>query len=221
MMKFVLYCTGALVYITSFAMDWSGDVLLKNIFNNSGQPIFIEIVNGRRVLTKAEFDPEKDSAQSWVNRLHSKKTDSPDSIQIRARNYSYTPTGNVKEFDIIIEKNAIREIPSGSKLQLVAAEETSLWMKQTSRTVALYKTVLIAQVTNNSKNLVTINLNHDHQNVINPQSTKMINVEVKKNHEVGIKTATHHFTYTPTGKVEKLQIIVDAKGMATIAEYIS
>ena len=212
------YLSFVLISPCMVSMEWSGDVFLKNVFNDSGKIIKVEILKDDTLLTSAEFESKKDIPQPWLNYLHSKKTDAPNRIVIKERGYSYIPTGNIKELDLVIEKATIQEIPSGSKFQLVATEDTPLAMKQMSRTGVPYETVLITRVINDSGHLASISVNHSHLRSVNPKSTKTVNIEVKNGHAIKIKTFTHNFTYVVSGKVERLQITIDKKGMAIISE---
>ena len=109
-----------------FAMEWTGDVLLKNVYNNNGKIINIDIVRDDKILTHAEFAPEKNLAQSWVTRLQSQKTGKPHSISIKQLGFTHTPTGAIKEFDLIIDAHGVSVVPSGTKEEeeLAESEET-------------------------------------------------------------------------------------------------
>lgn len=208
-----------------FCMDWIGDVLLKNVYNNNGKAISIAIVRDGKVLTQEEFSPEKNVAQAWINRLQSQKANNPHTIIIKQLGFTYTPVGDIKEIDLVIEKKGVSIIPSGTKHEVRAEEESSLGTKGLTRK-SQYPLVTITEVENNSAyHAVIIIKNEDNKNVdtdIPGKTTKMVQLEIAKGKEVIIETRQNKnsklYIYSVDGKFENLRIIINPQGVASIAE---
>lgn len=221
----------ALLYFTLifcspiFAMESTGDVLLKNVYNNHGKTLTIAIARGGKVLTQAEFSPDKNAAQSWVNRLQSQKTGNPHSIIIKQLGFTHTPVGDIKEMDLVIEKNGVSIIPSGTKDEVCAEEDRAFAIKGLMRK-GVYSTVNITEVENNSADHAVIIIKDENKKNVDidipAKTTRMVNLEIAKGKEIIIETRqnknTKLYTYQPDGKFENLRIIIDALGVASIAE---
>jgi hypothetical protein len=210
---------------STFAMEWTGDVLLKNIYNNNGKNITIDIMRDGKILTHAEFAAEKNVPQPWVTRLQSQKNDRPNSISIKQLGFIHIPTGAIKEFDLIIEKNGVLIIPTGTKDEERAEEERSFAIKGLTRK-SLYSMVNITAVENNSSDHVVIIIKDENKKNIDTdipaKTTRMVNLEIAQGKEFIIETRYNKkpklYTYTPDGKFENLRIVINALGVASIAE---
>lgn len=210
---------------STFTMEWTGDVLLKNVYNNNGKIINIDIIHNGKVVTHAEFAPEKNVPQPWVTRLQSQKTNKPHSISIKQLGFIHIPTGAIKEFDLIIEKNGVLIIPSGTKDEERAEEERSLAIKSLTRK-SLYSRITITEVENNSLDHVVLIIKDENKKNVDTdvpaQTTKAVNLEIAKGKEFIIETRYNKnpklYTYQADGKFENLRIVVDSQGVATVAE---
>lgn len=221
----------ALLYFTLifclpiFTMESTGDVLLKNVYNNNGKIITIAIARGGKVLTQAEFSPDKNVAQSWVNRLQSQKTGNPHSIIIKQLGFTHIPTGTIKEFDLIIDSHSVSVIPSGTKNEVRAEEDRAFAIKGLMRK-ATYSTVNVTEVENNSSDHAVIIIKDENKKNVDTdipaKTTRMVNLEIAKGKEIIIETRqnknTKLYTYPVDGKFENLRIIINPQGVASITE---
>jgi predicted small secreted protein len=222
---FALFYFLQIICMPIFAMESTGDVLLKNVYNNNGKIITIAIARGGNVLTQAEFSPDKNVAQSWVNRLQSQKSGNPHSISIKQLGFTHIPTGTIKEFDLIIDSHGVSVIPTGTKNEERAQEDRAFAIKGLMRK-ATYSTVNVTEVENNSADHAVIIIKDENKKNVDidipAKATKMVNLEIAQGKEITIETRynknTKLYTYQPDGKFEYLRIIINPQGVAIIAE---
>lgn len=215
-----------IVFSTSIgAMEWAGDVLLKNVYNNNDKIINIDIIHDGKIVTHSEFSPEKNVPQPWVTRLQSQKTSKPHSISVKQLGFTHVPTGAIKEFDLIIEKNGVQVVPTGTKEEERAEEERSFSIKGLMRK-SLYSTINITEVENNSPNHAVIIIKDENKKNVDTDipanTTKTVNLEIAKGKEFIIETRHDKnpklYTYHADGKFENLRIVINPHGVASIAE---
>lgn len=214
-----------IVCTSLFAMEWNGDVLLKNVYNNNGKILNVDIIREGKILSHAEFAPEKNVPQPWVTSLQSQKTSRPHSISIKQLGFTHTPTGAIKEFDLIIDAHGVLVMPSGTKDEERAQEERSFAITGLTRKSA-YSMVNITEVENNSPDHTVIIIkdenNKNRDTDISSKTTKAVNLEIAKGKEFIIETRYNKspklYTYSADGKFENLRIVISQLGVASIAE---
>lgn len=106
------------------SMEWSGDVTLHDIYNNTNKNMIVEI--GKRgkdtIITTNTIAPQKNVPNEWNIKLNSKKKPNPNTIIVRDPNsiltsdwWVYAPSGDTKDIDLVIKRNRIVVIPHGNK----------------------------------------------------------------------------------------------------------